>query len=84
MTRGLARDLGTDGIRVNAIIPGGVKTPRQDMLWHDPVEEARILENQCLKARVMPADVAAMAVFLSSDDAHMCTAHSYFVDAGWR
>lgn len=84
MTRGLARDLGVDGIRVNAIIPGGVKTPRQDMLWHDEAEEARILDNQCLKARVMPDDVAALALFLSSEDARMCTAHSYFVDAGWR
>jgi NAD(P)-dependent dehydrogenase (short-subunit alcohol dehydrogenase family) len=32
----------------------------------------------------MPADIAAMALFLASDDARMCTAHEYFVDAGWR
>ncbi|MEO5599011.1 MAG: SDR family oxidoreductase [Novosphingobium sp.] len=84
MTRGLAKDLGEYGIRVNAIVPGGVKTTRQDLLWHDPAEAARIVENQCIKGRVMPRDVAAMALFLSSDDARMCTAHSYFVDAGWR
>jgi NAD(P)-dependent dehydrogenase (short-subunit alcohol dehydrogenase family) len=39
---------------------------------------------QCLKDRVLPADVAAMVLFLASDDARMCTGHHYFVDAGWR
>ena len=32
----------------------------------------------------MPADVAALVLFLASDDARMCTSHNYFVDAGWR
>ena len=84
MTRGMARDLGEHGIRVNTIVPGGIKTPRQDMLWHDDGETARILANQCLKERVLPADVAALTLFLASDDARMCTGHDYFVDAGWR
>lgn len=83
MTRGLARELGEDGIRVNAIIPGAVRTSRQDLLWHNPEEIQRTLESQCLKQRVLPADVAALVLFLSSDDARACTAHSYFVDAGW-
>ena len=84
MTRALARDLGGDNIRVVTIVPGGIKTPRQDALWHDEAEERRMLEAQCLKQRVLPADVAALALFLASDDARMCTAHEYFVDAGWR
>jgi NAD(P)-dependent dehydrogenase (short-subunit alcohol dehydrogenase family) len=84
MTRALARDLGEANIRVNAIVPGGVRTPRQERLWHNPEEEARILAQQCLKQRVLPADVAALVLFLASDDARMCTSHSYFVDAGWR
>lgn len=84
MTRALARDLGGDNIRVVTVVPGGIKTPRQDALWHDEVEEQRMLEAQCLKQRVLPADVAALALFLASDDARMCTAHEYFVDAGWR
>jgi NAD(P)-dependent dehydrogenase (short-subunit alcohol dehydrogenase family) len=33
---------------------------------------------------VQPADVAALVLFLASDDARMCTGHDYFVDAGWR
>ena len=84
MTRALARDLGEDNIRVNALIPGGVLTARQSELWRDPTEDSRILSQQCLKSRVEPTDVAAMALFLSSDDARMCTGHNYFVDAGWR
>lgn len=84
MTRAMARDLGGDNIRVTCIVPGGVKTPRQMRLWHNPEEEARMLGQQCLKQRVEPRDIAAMALFLASDDARLCTAHNYFVDAGWR
>jgi len=84
MTRALARDLGEHNIRVSCVVPGGVRTPRQMALWHTPDEEQRILSQQCLKARVEPEDVAAMVLFLASDDARMCTAHEYFVDAGWR
>ncbi|ABM56719.1 SDR family NAD(P)-dependent oxidoreductase [Verminephrobacter eiseniae] len=84
MTRALARDLGRHDIRVNCVVPGAVRTPRQMRLWHKPEEEARMLEQQCLKQRVDPEHVAAMVSFLASDDARMCTAHNYFVDAGWR
>ncbi|MGY0193934.1 SDR family NAD(P)-dependent oxidoreductase [Leptothrix sp. BB-4] len=84
MTRALARDLGGDGIRVNCVVPGGIRTPRQTRLWHNPDEEARMLAAQCLKERVDPEHVAAMVLFLASDDGRMCTAHNYFVDAGWR
>lgn len=84
MTRALARDLGADGIRVTCVVPGGVQTPRQMKLWHNPEVEAQMIAEQCIKARVMPDDIAAMVLFLASDDARMCTAHEYFVDAGWR
>jgi NAD(P)-dependent dehydrogenase (short-subunit alcohol dehydrogenase family) len=84
MTRGLARDLGQHGVRVTCVVPGGVRTPRQIALWHTPDEEAKMLAQQCLKARVEPQDIAAMVMFLASDDARMCTGHEYFVDAGWR
>ncbi|HKU16179.1 MAG TPA: SDR family oxidoreductase [Steroidobacteraceae bacterium] len=84
MTRGLARDLGTHGVRVTCVVPGGVRTPRQTKLWHTPEAEAQMLRQQCLKQRVEPADVAAMVLFLASDAARMCTGHEYFVDAGWR
>jgi D-xylose 1-dehydrogenase len=84
MTRALARELGPHGIRVTCVVPGAVRTQRQQELWMTPEEEKRVIEAQCLKARVEPADIAAMVLFLASDDARMCTAHDYFVDAGWR
>jgi NAD(P)-dependent dehydrogenase (short-subunit alcohol dehydrogenase family) len=84
MTRALARELGESAIRVSCVIPGAVRTPRQMALWHTPDEEAKIIAQQCIKARVDPHDVAAMCMFLASDDARFCTAHSYWVDAGYR
>lgn len=83
MTRGLARDLGRDNIRVTTIVPGNVQTPRQQK-WYTPEGEAEIVASQCLSERIQPVDVAALALFLASDDARMCTGHEYFVDAGWR
>ena len=83
LTRSLARDLGCDNIRVNCIVPGNVRTPRQ-LKWYTPEGEAELVEAQCLDGRLMPEDVAAMAMFLASDDARLVTGHAYFVDAGWR
>jgi NAD(P)-dependent dehydrogenase (short-subunit alcohol dehydrogenase family) len=83
MTRSFARDLGRDNIRVNTIVPGNVKTPRQEK-WYTPEGEAEIVSAQCLDGRIMPVDIAAMALFLASDDARYCTGHNYWVDAGWR
>lgn len=82
MTRGLARDLGVDRIRVNCVIPGSVMTPRQEQ-WHSPDDEAKILASQCLNERVLIEDVAAMTLFLASDNAARCTGRDYYVDAGW-
>ncbi|RYG18474.1 MAG: SDR family oxidoreductase, partial [Caulobacteraceae bacterium] len=62
MTRALARELGVDGVRVACIVPGNVKTPRQ-MKWYTPEGEAEIVAAQCLKGRIEPKDVAALAMF---------------------
>jgi NAD(P)-dependent dehydrogenase (short-subunit alcohol dehydrogenase family) len=83
LTRSLARELGRDNIRVTTIVPGNVQTPRQAQ-WYTPEGEQEIVAAQCLNGRIQPADVAALALFLASDDARMCTGHEYFVDAGWR
>lgn len=83
MNRGLARDFGGDGIRVNCIVPGAVRTPRQMKLWQSPDSEAQLVAAQCLPQRIEPAHVAAMALFLASDDAARCTGREYHVDAGW-
>jgi len=83
LTRGLARDLGKDGIRVNTVIPGSVMTERQKALWHSPEAGQAILDSQVLPQGVETEDIAAMALFLSSDNARRCSGRDYFVDAGW-
>jgi NAD(P)-dependent dehydrogenase (short-subunit alcohol dehydrogenase family) len=83
LTRSLARELGRFGIRVNTVIPGNVQTPRQGQ-WYSPEGEAAIVAGQCLDGRIQPADIAAMVMFLASAEARYCTAHNYWVDAGWR
>jgi D-xylose 1-dehydrogenase len=83
MTRALARELGRAAIRVTCIVPGNVNTPRQQR-WYSPEGEAEIVAAQCLDGRIAPADVAALALFLASDDARFCTGHAYLIDAGWR
>jgi NAD(P)-dependent dehydrogenase (short-subunit alcohol dehydrogenase family) len=83
MTRALARELGEFGIRVTCVAPGNVRTPRQ-LKWYTPEGEAEIVAQQCLKGRIEPRDVAALVLFLASDDARFCTGHEYWIDAGWR
>jgi NAD(P)-dependent dehydrogenase (short-subunit alcohol dehydrogenase family) len=82
LTRALAREVGRDGIRVNCVVPGNIKTPRQDQ-WYSSEEEAEIVRSQCLNGRIAPSDVASLVLFLASDDARMCTGHEYWIDAGW-
>ena len=83
MTRGLARDLGADNIRINTLVPGWVMTERQLRDWVDANAAEEINRSQCLKASLMPEDISAMALFLASDDSKMCTAQNFIVDGGW-
>ncbi len=83
LTRGLARDMGGDNIRVNTLVPGWVMTDRQVAMLTREKTARNILDNQCLKRSVMPEDISAMALFLASDDSRMCTAQHFIVDGGW-
>lgn len=83
LTRGLAQTLGKDHIRINTVSPGWVMTERQIKLWLDAQGEQQIQQNQCLPEKLMPIDIANMVLFLASDDASMCTAQEFKVDAGW-
>jgi len=83
LTRGLARELGQQRIRINMLTPGWVMTERQVELWLDEAGEQELQRNQCLPDKVVPADIAAMALFLSSDQSRACTAQEFVVDAGW-
>jgi NAD(P)-dependent dehydrogenase (short-subunit alcohol dehydrogenase family) len=82
LTRTMARDLGQHRIRVNAVVPGWVMTERQKALWAKPDAIAAHLKRQCLPDLIEPVYIARMVLFLASDDAAMCTANSYMVEAG--
>jgi NAD(P)-dependent dehydrogenase (short-subunit alcohol dehydrogenase family) len=83
LTRGLARELGGHGIRINIVSPGWVMTERQLKLWATPDMEEVIAGMQCLREPLQPPDIAGMVLFLASDDARACTAQEFIVDGGW-
>ena len=82
LTRGMARDLGPDNIRVNCVIPGWVMTERQVTLWLTPEAEAELMRAQFLKRKVMPEDVARLVLWLAADDSRLCSGHLWFADGG--
>jgi NAD(P)-dependent dehydrogenase (short-subunit alcohol dehydrogenase family) len=82
LTNALASEVGGDRIRVNAIAPGAVMTPRQMRLWHTPESRARLVAAQAIPGDVTERDVAAAALFLAADDSHMITRQCLYVDGG--
>ena len=83
LTKSLAQELGTSGIRVNCVLPGAILTERQRRLWMSPAWEEEILGRQCLKRHVHPDEVARLVLFLSADDSEGITKQSHILDAGW-
>jgi NAD(P)-dependent dehydrogenase (short-subunit alcohol dehydrogenase family) len=83
LTRGLARELGPERIRVNCVVPGWVMTERQLALWVTPEGEELIDRSQCLPGRLHPSDIARMVLWLAADDSRMCSSQNFIVDAGW-
>jgi NAD(P)-dependent dehydrogenase (short-subunit alcohol dehydrogenase family) len=82
LTRTMARDLGRDRIRVNTVVPGWIMTDRQKDLWATPEALEAQAARQCLPDLIDPVYVARMVLFLASDDAKMCSANNYMVEAG--
>ena len=82
LTKALAREWGADNIRVNAISPGWVVTERQLALWLTQEAEADWMKQVALQKRIQPQDVAALAIFLASDDAAMITGQNHVIDGG--
>lgn len=82
LTRTMARDLGSYRIRVNTVVPGWIMTERQKSLWATPEALDKQRSRQCLPDLIDPVYVARMVLFLASDDAAMCSANNYMVEAG--
>jgi NAD(P)-dependent dehydrogenase (short-subunit alcohol dehydrogenase family) len=82
-TNSLAREVGSDRIRVNAIAPGLVMTERQRSLWYrDETAVTAAMTRQSLPDPVEPGDIAAAALFLASDDSRAITRQCLLVNGG--
>jgi len=83
MTEAMALELGPHGISVNAIAPGIIGTDMTKDLVGDPRAQTSLLA-RIPKGRIgRPEDVAALAVFLASDEADYCTGAAFYVGGGW-
>jgi 3-oxoacyl-[acyl-carrier protein] reductase len=82
-TRTLAREVGENGVTVNAISPGAFPTDAERVHPDQEALNRRILEQQCLKRRGTPEDVGNLAAFLASDAASFITGQTIQIDGGW-
>lgn len=84
MTRALARDLGPDGIRINAVMPGAIRTENEVELSPDAdAASTRLLPKQSIPRRGYADDLAGAFVFLASAEASFITGQVINVDGGW-
>ncbi|PZF81146.1 SDR family NAD(P)-dependent oxidoreductase [Jiangella anatolica] len=84
LTRALARESGPDGVRVNAVMPGAIRTEHEEALEPDPdAVFEQITAVQSLKRRGSAADVAGAFVYLAGDESAFVTGQVLTVDGGW-
>jgi 3-oxoacyl-[acyl-carrier protein] reductase len=82
-TRTLAREVGPEGITVNAISPGAFPT-NAEKIHPDPEGYNRwVLDQQSIKRRGTPEDIGNVVAFLASDAASFITGQTVEVDGGW-
>jgi NAD(P)-dependent dehydrogenase (short-subunit alcohol dehydrogenase family) len=86
LSRNMAMDFAKDGIRVNALCPGGTITPRIQANMakrSNPEDEESYLSLIPMRRRAEAVEIAKAAVFLASDDASYITGTSLAVDGGF-
>ncbi|MDG4855101.1 MULTISPECIES: SDR family oxidoreductase [unclassified Mesorhizobium] len=85
LTKSLARELGLHGIRVNAVSPGAVVSEAEARVFGDRLKQYNdwILENQSLKTRIEPENIADLVLFLVSPASDMISGQNIAIDGGW-
>jgi 3-oxoacyl-[acyl-carrier protein] reductase len=82
LTRSLAREIGEYNIHVNCITPGAIEVEAEKN-FVTPAQIASWLEEQSLKRRILPIDIARVCLFLSSEMSDGITGQVLNVDGGW-
>lgn len=82
LTKTDAQDYAADGIRINAISPGWVKTDITKMLWDSPMSDA-VTARAPMARWGMPEEIAFTASFLLSDKSSFTTGAAVNVDGGY-
>lgn len=83
LTRSMAVDFGSLGIRVNSLAPGYIKTDMTGESW-DNIEKRTARQNRtCLNRWGTPEDLIGPMLFLASDMSKYVTGQTLFVDGGW-
>ena len=82
LTKSLAGRLGSQGIRVNAILPGMIVTERQKRLWLTEEAIASTVDRQCLKRPLQAEDLVGPCLFLASAASAGMTAQTMIIDGG--
>jgi glucose 1-dehydrogenase len=82
MMRNIALELAPHAITANNIAPGAIATPINEAVLDDPVAYKNAVSEIPLGRFGKPADVAAVAVFLASDEAAYVTGSTYYIDGG--
>lgn len=84
LTRALAREVGGDGIRVNSVMPGAIRTEQEVELGFDEEELAvQSAQRQSIPRRGYADDLGGTFVYLASDDSAFVTGQVITVDGGW-
>ena len=84
MTRGMARELGPDHIRVNAVAPSAVMTEGTEEFFGEKFEKAKsvIASNQLISRNLETEDLTGTIVYLASDASRFVTGQTHMVDGG--
>jgi NAD(P)-dependent dehydrogenase (short-subunit alcohol dehydrogenase family) len=83
VTRGLARELAKNGIRVNEVAPGSIRTEMLRHVWSDPERMEQIKKMSLWGRMAEPEEVASTILFLASDAASWVNGHTLIVDGGY-